>query len=638
MHKYKICCLTYGILHDMALQAVEALHDPELEVECISARHNTLQAGLDRALAAGAEVFIAGSSNYTIIKQRLDLPVIGIRVETSDYLGYLVEAQQQAGHIGIVSYHKRLPFDLEPLRALLSADVRDIIYENALELPGMLAQSGCDFVIGGGYACEVATQMGIQSRLAYPGINSITEAIRAAKSLAVQLRKEQSKARYFVAVIEESPNGIVSIDADGIITNYNPSAERYLGVRPLEARGKQVQKLFPELKMEEIFRQEARVEDRIVLYRDQQLHLRRILMSEGLAEATATVLITNLSDFRKTELSYLSRQRAHLSSHGFVAKYTFSDIIGACPALVSTIAYAKIYSNSPYNIMVCGETGTGKELLAQSIHNFSPRGKESFVAVNCAALPDNLLESELFGYKEGAFTGSAKGGKRGLFELADRGTIFLDEIGSISPSLQVKLLRVLQEHEIMQVGGDSIIPVDVRVISASNKTTKQMLSEGFRLDLLYRLNELELELPPLRQRGDDIPALFWDFVRRNADQRLMPDDLDNQDLSILKEYSWPGNIRELHNVSARFSVLAKAGIYSSTRRVLLDCIGEQTFLDDLFQRYGVQPGVKLPEEKARMLAETMHACLGYTREQIAQLLGVSRTTLWRLQNKGQEPD
>lgn len=212
-------------------------------------------------------------------------------------------------------------------------------------------------------------------------------------------------------------------------------------------------------------------------------------------------------------------RKIHLRGH--VAKYTFDDILFQSSEIKRTIETAQRYSEVDSNILIIGETGTGKEIFAQSIHNHSNRKNNPFVAINCAALPENLLESELFGYAEGAFTGAMKGGKQGFFELAHRGTIFLDEIGEISPKMQSRSLRVLQEREIMRIGDDKVIPVDVRILSATNKDLMQMVkSNDFREDLYYRLSVLDLVLPPLRERREDIPLLVNAFIQKGlSDQK-----------------------------------------------------------------------------------------------------------------------
>jgi propionate catabolism operon transcriptional regulator len=578
-----------------------------------------------------AEVFVAGSSNLRATKQMLNVPCVGIEVDYQDYLHHILTVAREGRHhqVGIVTYQEPLPYDFQEIEALVGVKVCNIVYDSSDDLRESIARSGCTVILGGGYACETAEQLGLTGILIYPGVAVIVKAFREAKTLAQHLRREKKEMLYYASVIGETPNGIISIDHNGIITNYNPSAGKYLGVSAAVACGQPASRLFPELDLESTFRQKTRVEDVVVLYRERQLHLRKILMKEdkGL-EAAATALITDLSDFRKSEMSYLIKQRASLAKSGFVSKYRFSDIVGKCRPLTETISYAKIYAKTNYNVLIYGETGTGKELLAQSICNASDRSEQNFVAVNCAALPDNLLESELFGYKEGAFTGSAKGGRRGLFELANGGTIFLDEIGSVSPNLQVKLLRVLQEREIMRIGDDKIIPVDVRVISATNQYYEAMLEGGFRRDLLFRLNELELTLPPLRVRGKDVILLFRSFLRQTEGGEELEARIQNRDLSILESYSWPGNIRELHNVCARFSILFRADGNAGVARTLRECIGSQRLVTDILHRYRYQRGSKQVDPV--MLRELSEE-LGYKKEQLAELLGVSRTTLWRLE-------
>ena len=234
--------------------------------------------------------------------------------------------------------------------------------------------------------------------------------------------------------------------------------------------------------------------------------------------------------------------RRRLREKGFYAKHTFSDILHRSASMDKCIALAKKAAATEYTLLIEGESGTGKELFAQAIHNASPRRDQPFIAVNCAAISESLLESELFGYEEGAFTGAKKKGRLGYFEMADQGTIFLDEIGDISPRLQLGLLRVLQEKQVMRVGSDRIVSIDVRVVAATNKDLWREVELGhFRRDLFFRLHTISILLPPLRQRQEDIPALFRDFMGKDF-YRISPEQL-----TALQRYDWPGNIRELEN-------------------------------------------------------------------------------------------
>ncbi|TCP29597.1 transcriptional regulator with PAS, ATPase and Fis domain [Scopulibacillus darangshiensis] len=257
--------------------------------------------------------------------------------------------------------------------------------------------------------------------------------------------------------------------------------------------------------------------------------------------------------FRKAnEIQQIEHQyRNQTKSKNFIAKYSFEDIITRNESILETIKVGKKLAQSNGTILILGETGTGKEILAQAVHNASPRSYYPFVGVNFAAFSESLLESELFGYEKGAFTGASKNGRSGLFEQAHRGTLFLDEIGDAAPALQNRLLRVLQEKEIMRVGGEQVIPLDLRIVAATNKNLEEMIECGtFRKDLFYRLNVLPIYVPPLRDRPEDIPLLVRHLTAEIAREMVKsPLNFSDDAFTALKEYHWPGNIRELRNVA-----------------------------------------------------------------------------------------
>ncbi len=247
-----------------------------------------------------------------------------------------------------------------------------------------------------------------------------------------------------------------------------------------------------------------------------------------------------------TELQLLEKRvKEQLVRKGHTTSYDFNHIKGESLAITKTISLAKKMANNERNILILGENGTGKELFAHAIHQESTRKKGPFVPINCTAFPENLLESELFGYEEGAFTGAKKGGKPGIFEQADQGTIFLDEIGEISPSIQVKLLRVLQERQVVRIGGAHIIEVNCRIISATNKDLEKAIKTGqFREDLYFRLNVLPIKVPSLQDRIDDLPILVANYLDEIKENRYFSKDV----METFMQYTWPGNIRELKNV------------------------------------------------------------------------------------------
>ncbi len=269
-------------------------------------------------------------------------------------------------------------------------------------------------------------------------------------------------------------------------------------------------------------------------------------------------VLHDISEIHKLseELERAKRLIRHLE-----AKYTFNDIIGESEAIKAAIEQAQRAAVTPATVLLRGESGTGKELFAHAIHRLSERQKGQFIRVNCAALADSLLESELFGYVEGAFTGAKRGGKVGLFEEANGGTIFLDEIGEISLNLQAKLLRVLQEREIVKVGDNRSFNVDVRVIAATNANLEAELRAGkFREDLYYRLNVIPVIIPPLRQRRDDIPLIVHHLIRRfNQEYGRCVESVSDETLKILMGYHWPGNVRELENILGRAIINMRMG-------------------------------------------------------------------------------
>jgi transcriptional regulator with PAS, ATPase and Fis domain len=333
------------------------------------------------------------------------------------------------------------------------------------------------------------------------------------------------------------------------------------------------------------------------------------------------------------------RIREELYLKGHVAENTFEDIIGQSPAIVQAKEEAENYAQVDSPLLIYGETGTGKELFAQAIHNASPRKNNPFVAFNCAAIPENLLESELFGYVEGAFTGAKKGGKMGLFEQAHKGTIFLDEIGEISTDIQARLLRILQERKVRRVGDDKLTPIDVRIIVSTNKDLYQLVEKKkFREDLYYRINVLNLNLPPIWERREDVPLLVNFFIKKYR-QRLkkVVEGISTESIQILENYTWPGNVRQLENIMERLMVRTQEDYIrtSLVREIMNSLPGNKLGLnrvgffksDISISLMGNLEGIErniikrvIQEEKGNKAAT-------------AKRLGIGRTTLWRKLNK-----
>ncbi len=346
---------------------------------------------------------------------------------------------------------------------------------------------------------------------------------------------------YMDILLKIANNGVIGIDAKGTIKNFNREAGNILKVKPMTFYKKNAFELFDFIPFNEVLETQEPITNVVVKHNETNMIISvgPVFHSGKLYGALAT--FKKYSDLEKEQYKI----RAKIMDKGHMAKYTFDDIIGISDEINKCKIVAKNMAKSNSSVLITGESGTGKELFAQSIHNSSNRKSAPFVAINCGALPENLLESELFGYEEGAFTGAKKGGKQGLFELAHNGTIFLDEIAEMPIHLQLKLLRVIQEREIMRIGADNIIKIDIRIIAATNKDIEKLIeSNEFREDLYYRLNVLPLKIPPLRSRRKDITPLF----------NYMKDDiggifeLSNEAQAKIEAHTWKGNVRELQNI------------------------------------------------------------------------------------------
>ncbi|AHF07363.1 sigma-54 interaction domain-containing protein [Desulfitobacterium metallireducens] len=325
------------------------------------------------------------------------------------------------------------------------------------------------------------------------------------------------------------------------------------------------------------------------------------------------------------------------------AKYSFKDIIGECQEIREVIEQAQNAAQTPATVLLRGESGTGKELFAHAIHRASVRHNGQFIRVNCTALVENLLESELFGYVEGAFTGARRGGKMGLFEEANGGTLFLDEIGSMSLNLQMKLLRVLQEKELIRVGDNHPIPIDVRVIAATHVNLEEEIRCGrFREDLYYRLNVIPIVIPPLRQRLSDIPLLGEHLLRRfNQDYGRNVEKISDEAIRILEHYTWPGNVRELENVLGRAIISMKMGenrIEAHHLPILqtIDPLQRNESIGDVLSGHFDENGFTLLHRKweRELLIEVLQKT-GGNKTKAAQLLKISlRNLYYKLERHG----
>ena len=387
------------------------------------------------------------------------------------------------------------------------------------------------------------------SKLVHP--HTLGLVVAAVKSIESQMNSEKVKNElvksysYMNTVMNSMDYGIIAIDVNGVVGNINMASCAMLKIVKEEIMNNSIEKVLDN--WEHIFNQVKEQKD----YHDEEI----VLIRQGARERyalSAYAIKGEKNEFLGMVLTIKEIQRVLNLVNKYTggrARYVFGDIIGKSSSIKNVIDNARNIASSPSTILIEGESGTGKEVLAQSIHNASDRKNNSFVAINCGAIPKNLIESELFGYEDGAFTGAKRGGMPGKFELANGGTLFLDEIGEMPLDMQVNLLRVLQEGSVTRIGSSRYIPIDVRIIAATNKELRKEIEKGtFRRDLYYRLSVIPIWLPPLRDREDDIMLLFEHFLSVKAEKLRKPiPSISDEIYRNILTYNWPGNIREIEN-------------------------------------------------------------------------------------------
>ena len=599
------------LLHEYE-EAIAKAHDPRVHFTT-SFMYGTDARNLSRASDYDI-IVVRGMTSRALSEKYPETTIVDIKMDAFDVSSALLEAKKKfpgIRKIGLILPSSSI-CSASILTELLGIEVvmREVRGEEYMESTlREMVKEGCEVFIGGLTLKRVSEKMGLEYVHIKTGPSAIDSSIKDAITAAHILDRERSRLGLMKSLVNNTPDSLLIIDDKGKITAANHAASSFF--RRPDLVGMDAKELFP-LEIYSVCDDVEVVQtigDQTVLITEHPVHI------EGEKRATY-VSLRLVEDIRRTE----KKIRSKLQEKGLTAKYSFSDIVTEQVEMKQLVAKALRYAHVEGNVLLTGETGTGKELFVQSMHNASPRRDKPFVAVNCAALSEQLLESELFGYTEGSFTGAQKGGKTGLFELAQGGTIFLDEIGEMPIRFQAKLLRVIQEREIRKIGGDEFIPVDVRIMSATNQNIPDLIEKGlFRRDLYYRINLLTLHIPPLRERLDDIPAIFKRFVERKSKAlNIVPPMVEKDALECLKGYSWPGNIRELRNVAER------AVIFSSSNCITRDTLKE---IDVSVGEKKASEEKKIPltsEEPYRRYVES-----GLTLNDFALSIGISRTTLWR---------
>lgn len=592
----------------------------------------------------GAQAIIGRGGGYKLILETVNVPVIPLNMKIIDLFKAIKIASNKDKEIVLILGYDEIFFNYSEWREILKIDITEEWFKSKFEIRNKVLKyidkKDDVVIVGSGIACSFAKQYKMEAVFINASDESIKESIDYTKGLLETIEEEKFNNEILRNVLDGVKDGVIAIDNRGKIILYNESAGKIFKASKKEVFNKNILDVFPHMswleeclyKNEDSKRQIRQVDNLVVNTRANLIKV----------DNNVYGVLGIVQDI--TKLQNLERKiRFDLNKKGLYTRYTFNDFLFKDKVSLEFIKEAKKIGKSDYTILIYGESGSGKEVLAQSIHNISKRKDRPFVAINCTTISESLLESELFGYEEGAFTGARKGGKPGLFELAHGGTLFLDEINSLPLNLQTKLLRVIEEKQIMRIGSERIIPLDIRIIAATNECLSEKIREGnFRADLFYRLSSLEINIPPLRERKEDIILLFDNFVREllndeelNGIRSIKQDfKLSLKEIEILENYNWRGNVRELKNIAKKYAITGKIKLDSINKKqqntpILQLDTAQETSVDTSKLSISIKEVNKYVEEKIiNMLLDQ-----GITKNEVAQILGISRTALWKKNNK-----
>jgi PAS domain S-box-containing protein len=572
------------------------------------------------------DILISRGATFHNISKEVKMPVINCGITSFDVLYAMYEGLKYSKKIGLI-IHENIPFNHDLLSEIFGIKLTYmnsyLNYEQAKCMVDQSIEKGAEVIIGGITTVEYAEKLGVKGILLKTSEETVRQVIRNAIEVLMLSREKMIQAERLKNILEFSYEGIIVTDINGIVTYFNPAAEMIMNIKAEEIIGKKAEEFIPSTKLLETVRTGKPQLGEVQKLNHTSILTNRIpiKIKDSIYGAVATFQdITKIQD-------YEIKIRSELYHKGLYAKYTFDDYIGVSVQTKHMIDKSRIYAKSDSTVLISGESGTGKEILAQGIHNESLRSQYPFVVVNCSAIPEHLLESELFGYEEGAFTGAKKGGKMGVFELAHKGTIFLDEIGSMPKKLQAGLLRVLQEREVWRVGSNRVVNIDVRVIAATNNDLFDAVEKGdFRRDLYYRLNVLKVQTIPLREKKEDIEVIFKYLLNKSGKEKIT----DSHRLkTLMNHYHWPGNVRELENFVNRVVLLS-------------DHIPVEEIFDEFVNEHYKESNsenktdhneisVKIASLKCMEdeILKKMYQEFNNNATLAAEKLNISRTTLWK---------
>ena len=578
---------------------------------------------IENAGDARPDVVVSAGSNGSYLKARISVPVVLVNPTGFDVMHALARARREGASVGLVM-HGETPSELKRFFRAFGAAVECASYLSAEDAEVCvldLRDRGVEAIVGPGLVTELAEKAGMKSVFLYSRA-SVQGAFETALEVARATLGETQRRRRLDQILQHLRDGVIALTADGRIEALSGKMAAMLRLAPSQAVGKRLVDLAPEV-ASAVPKEPG---ESLETVRGASYVVHRSAWGDASAASGSIITFQESVALQRMDRSVRARQRAPQ----LVARYRIEDLSGTSEAIEQVRQRARRYARSDATVLIRGESGTGKELVAQGIHTESTRREFAFVALNCGAFPETLLESELFGYEEGAFTGARRGGKAGLIESAHRGTLFLDEIGEMPMPLQSRLLRVLQEREVVRLGSTEPLQVDVRVVAATHRGLSERVNAGqFRADLYYRLNILNLALPPLRERSSDIAGLaarlLWQTGRVGSVDAAH--GVLEPAMPLLAAYRWPGNVRELQNVIERIAVeLDEAPGMRVTPELL------RSIAPELQEAEAALGPETLKQRSRKVEADEIRAMLDSfdgNREEVARALGISKTTLWR---------
>ncbi|NMB41758.1 MAG: sigma 54-interacting transcriptional regulator [Firmicutes bacterium] len=641
MEKSRI--LMVSPLPELTRLARQISRELDLEMEIV-------EAFLDRGVElgkqfaqSGADAIISRGPTGALLKKALSIPVTLIQITNFDIIKALSRAKQIGSKIAYFDYIKRRDvYDFEGIAKILSLEnLRLFFYHSEKELRKQIKRAydeGIEVIVASGICViRMAQEQGMEAVMVFSSREAVVDAIKWAKDIVAIRKKDREKAEFLKTIIDHSYSGVIAVNKENVVTHFNPMAEEVFKVSGAEIVGKKVEDI-PLSLIRDFFQNPETIQSEVQEIGGGQIIFNHIPIHMDREPLGTVITFQSVHKLQSMEAAI----RKKLYGNGLAPRYALSDIIGSSKEIKRALDRAQKLAKTGSPVLITGESGTGKELFAHGIHAESSRREGPFVAINCANIPGELLENELFGHEGDDLADTEKGGKAGLFELAHGGTIFLDEISALPLSLQSCLLWVLREKAVRRRGGERIIPVNVRVIAATNRFLPDEVKNGkFNEDLLFQLNALTLNIPPLKSRKSDIPLLVEHFSRKHRGSKEHADQFPDSVMRFLSEYDWPGNVRELENFMEKYVILSEGN--KDDFRLM------EELIDELYRSKEDAQGLKTDEKRyitvnigtleymQDQIIKKLYQQNNMHKKDLASCLGISRTTLWK-KLKALEPE